>query len=239
MSDAVFVADDVPERFVEVDAARLLLVLEAFAHDASQAPPDLLATLPEVPARHFTPEYLLQKLDFLMRYPRHLAYELAELHRLGIPSAADQTRVIEDVRRALSNKEPEFRTQAYRKFWRGAYERLDLVESWWLSRRLVFVRSQRRGDASPQKHYLLTAAAGKLAVRLPQEVEHARWYADRAALLRAYFGGMSAGTIRSLQYELPGYREAQVGALIPDVSDEDLRTAFRRAFGRELEDADG
>ena len=234
MPAGTFVADDVGERFVEVDAARLLLVLDTFASPSTAAPPQLVATVRDAVVRHFTPEYLFQKLDFLMRYPRHLAYELAELHRLGVPSATNGEDVVADIRSILRDNEPELRTDAYRKFWRGAYERLDAVESWWLSRRLVFVRAELRGDAPPQKHYFLTPAVAVIAERLRHEVVHARWYSARAQLLHRYFGGLSAAAIKSLQYDLPGYREAQLGAPIPDIPDELVRTAFRRSFRCEL-----
>jgi hypothetical protein len=234
MTAGSYVRDDVSERFVEVDAARLLLIADAFATDIATAPPGLLATIRDPITRHFTPEYLLQKLDFLMRYPRHLAYELVELHRLGIAAAADVEQVMTDIRLVVRRDEPDLRTDLYRKFWRGAYERLDNVESWWLSRRLVFVRAERRGDAPPQKHYFLTAGAAEVVASLRASVPHARWYADRATLLHRYFSGLSAAAIKDLQYDLPGYREAQLGAPIPDVPDDVVCDAFRRTLGQEL-----
>jgi hypothetical protein len=215
--------------------------LDTFACPSTSAPPQFVANVRAKLAgesaqviRHFTPEYLLQKLDFLMRYPRHLAYELAELHRLQIFSATNGEDVAEDIRSILRDDEPELRTDLYRKFWHGAYERLDAVESWWLSRRLVFVRAEHRGDAPPQKHYFLTPAAADIAERLRNVIAHALWYAARAKLLHRYFGALSAAAIKSLQYDLPGYREAQLGAPIPDVPDELLHAAFRRSFRCEL-----
>ena len=59
--------------------ARLLLLLHTFAQEI---PPQLRQQrwFPSQPvAYHFTPEYHLQKLDFLLRYPAYLAYELIEL----------------------------------------------------------------------------------------------------------------------------------------------------------------
>ena len=69
MAGQHFVAGLIPERFVEVDAARLLPILARFAAPIH----DQVRRLPCFPghevARHFTLEYYLQKLDFLVRNP--------------------------------------------------------------------------------------------------------------------------------------------------------------------------
>lgn len=224
----------VRDRFVEVDAARLLFVVHRFSKDALASQQELTSKIREPVVRHFTPEYLLQKLDFLLRYPRHLAYELLELHRLGIVAASKVEELTSDIDGVLAGGEPDLRTDLYRKFWHGAYERLDHVESWWLSRRLVYVRGERRGQAPPQKHYFLTAAVEPVVDRLCSEVPHAIWYRDRVAVLHRYFGDLTAAKIKDLQYQLPGYREAQLGSAIPDVPNDVLRRMYRDTLGHDM-----
>jgi hypothetical protein len=119
-----FVSATIPERFIEVDAARLLLILDCFAVPMGEGVRQLPCLPRHEVARHFTPEYYLQKLDFLVRYPSYLAYELTELHRLGIESARDRSAVMSLISRVLREREPELLTLPFRKFWRGAYERL-------------------------------------------------------------------------------------------------------------------
>src|SRR2546430_1728 len=119
MSSPTYTAG-LPERFVEVDAARLLLILVRFSRE-----PDALARslhcYPERPVRtHFTPEYWLHKLDFLLRYPSYFAYEIVELHRLGVSAAQDRAEVRRVVTAILRDREPELRTEHFRRFWRGA-----------------------------------------------------------------------------------------------------------------------
>ena len=225
-----FVGRVVTERFVEVDAARLLLILARFATPIDDQVRDLPCFPGADVTRHFTPEYYLQKLDFLMRYPSYLAYELIELCGMNAPSASDRIEMARLIRQVLMDREPELLTQPFRKFWRGAYERLDDVEAWWHARRLVFRGLELRGASRPQKHYFLTLLADDEAGRLAAMVDHARWYADRADLIHRFFGGMSAAEFKALQYSHEPYRHAQLNEVIPDVRASDIHQNFIRVF---------
>jgi hypothetical protein len=234
MAGQRFVAGIIPERFVEVDAARLLLILARFAAPID----DQVRQLPCFPdhevARHFTPEYYLQKLDFLVRYPGYLAYEFTELHRLDIEAARDGDGLMRLIRMVLREREPELMTLPFRKFWRGAYERLDDVEAWWYARRLVYTVLEPKGGARPQKHYFLTDLAETEARRLVGAVEYARWYAQRVGLIYCFFGGLSAAQVKELQYGHDAYRQAQLNEAIPDLPPEDIAVNFARVFGESL-----
>src|SRR6266508_154646 len=172
MSNQRFLLDAVPQRFVEVDPARLLLILVRFAR-----PPD--ATVEALKCwpiheivSYFTPEYYLQKLDFLLRYPGYFVYELTELYRLGRVDVADRDEITSLIRSILLNNEPELLTTQFRKFWRGAYERLDDVEAWWYGRRLIYTGLEPRKGARPQKYYFVSAFAFSEADRLVTAVAH-------------------------------------------------------------------
>lgn len=223
-----------------MDAARLLLLVHRFALEPDAATRQLRCW-PERPvSRYFTPEYYLQKLDFLVRYPRYLAYELTELHANGVAAALDAEAVKADIRELLADEEPELRTTPFRRFWRGAYESIDRVEAWWFARGLIYTAFERRGGlaptiARPQKYFFLTPLGETTAVRLVSEVDHAQWYDARIRLIHRYFGGMSAAQVKSLQYSHRPYREAQLNELIPDLSADDIATNFQRVFGETLE----
>jgi hypothetical protein len=229
-----FVAGLIPERFVEVDAARLLLILARFAGPIGNE----VRRLPAFPGhdvvRHFTPEYYVQKLDFLVRYPGYLAYELTELHRLNVEAARERDEVMRLVRTVLREREPERMTLPFRKFWRGAYERLDDVEAWWYARRLVYTALESKGGARPQKHYFLTELALTEAQRLVSAVEHAGWYALRVDLIHCFFGGMSAARVKDLQYGHEAYRQAQLNEVIPDLTSDEIAANLARVFGEAL-----
>jgi hypothetical protein len=217
MTAAHFVSGTLPERFVEVDAARLLLILVRFG-----APPgDESRALDCFPsgmcALHFATGYRLQKLDFLLRYPAYLAYELAELHRLAVPATADRVAVAQAVRNILASNGPEESTIPFRKFWHGAYERLDDAEALWMSKDLVWVDFERHGQGRRWKHYFVRPLGVDFAARLVAEVPAARWYDERLALIQRFMGGLSAADLRTLQYQHEPYRQAQLGEYIPDL----------------------
>lgn len=229
-----YVAGSIPERFVEVDAARLLLILARFATPVD----DQVRTLPCMPRHHlvlhFTPEYYLQKLDFLVRYPGYLAYELAELHQLPIHAARDRSEMMDLIRAVLLDREPERMTLPFRRFWRGAYERLDDVEAWWYSRQLVYTGIEPKGGGRPQKHYFLSPLAETETQRLVAEVTHAIWYSRRVELIHRFFGSLSAANVKNLQYSHEAYRQAQLNEIIPDLTLEEIAQNFARVFGKPL-----
>lgn len=238
MSNQRFILDSVPERFVEVDAARLLLILVRFAREPDPA----LLALQCLPGHeivsYFTPEYYLQKLDFLLRYPGYFVYELIELYRLGRVGAVERNEITALIRSILLNNEPELLTTPFRKFWRGAYERLDDVEAWWYGRRLIYTGLEPRKGARPQKYYFVSALAVSEADRLVNAVAHGRWYADRIGMIYRFFGSLTPSEVMALQYSHPGYRQAQIDGLIPDLSFPEIVAHFTTVFGEPLEFAD-
>lgn len=234
MSTQRFLLDSIPERFVEVDAARLLLILVRFAHVPDAAIEGLRCFLVHEIVSYFTPKYYLQKLDFLLRYPGYFAYELTELYRLGRIEHADRNDTTALVRSILSNNEPELLTTPFRKFWRGAYERLDEVEAWWYGRQLIYTGLESRKNARPQKYYFLTHLAISEAERLVSEVPHGRWYADRISLIYRFFGSLTPVEMMGLQYCHAGYRQAQIDGLIPDLSFPEIAAQFATVFGEPL-----
>jgi len=230
-----FVHGTRPQGWVEVDAARLLLILARFAR-LPDATTRRLPCLPFDPfMRHFASEYYLQKLDFLLRYPAYFVYELTELHHAGDDAAANAEEVKATVRRILADEEPELQTIPFRKFWRGAHERLDNVEAWWLARRLVYTKFEPRGRAAPLKHYFLTEQGVAVADRLRTNLDHAAWYAERIGEIHRYMGHLSAADIKARQYRHDRYRSAQINELIPDLTVAEIRQSFEDVFGEPLE----
>jgi hypothetical protein len=223
-----------PEGFVEVDAARLLLILDRFARPASEKtfPSDCAPSEPFV--AHFASEYYLQKLDFLLRYPAYFIHELTELYQADDPAASNRDLIIATTIKIESDNEPELQTIPFRKFWRGAYERLDDVEAWWWSRELVFTKFSRRGMAAPWKHYFLTKLGKDVAARLVANVPHAIWYARRVAQIHRFMGHLNATDIKARQYRHARYRDANLNQFIPDLTAKEIAENFEHVFGEKL-----
>jgi len=224
-----------PEGFLEVDAARLLLIIARFARPAIEDTCPTACKVADAFVAHFASEYYLQKLDFLLRYPAYFMHELAELHQESDPAASDRAHTIALIRKIYRDREPELQTIPFRRFWRGAYERLDDVEAWWWARGLVIVKFQHRGNAAPWKHYLLTQTGVDVAARLVCNVTHARWYADRIEQIHQFMGHLSAAEIKARQYRHPKYREANLNEYIPDLTAEEIGDNFEQVFGEPLE----
>jgi hypothetical protein len=223
-----------PEAFVEVDAARLLLILDRFARASSEKTYPA-SCVPDLPfAAHFASEYYLQKLDFLLRYPAYFIHELTELHQADDPAASDRELIMSTIRQIDSDNEPELQTIPFRKFWRGAYERLDDVEGWWWARGLAFTGFELRGGGAPWKHYFLTQAGKDVAARLVRNVPHAGWYANRIGQIHRFMGHLTAVQIKARQYRHAKYREANLNQYIPDLTAEEIAGNFRQVFGESL-----
>ena len=78
MSSQIHISKSIPERFLEVDAARLLIILFRFSEEITEEISGLSCFPSRPVVRYFTPEYYLQKLDFLLRNPGYFIYELIE-----------------------------------------------------------------------------------------------------------------------------------------------------------------
>jgi hypothetical protein len=173
-------------------------------------------------------------LDFLLRYPRYFIYELTSLLESGRIPPDQRESVYKIVCDIVNSNEPELMTQLYRRFWRGAYERLDNVEAWWYARQLVYVGFEPRGQAHPWKYYFITQEGLNEARRLTEQIADARWYATRIELIHRYFGSLTAMDVKKLQYSHPAYSQAQIDEFIPDLPDEEIEASFTRVFGEPL-----
>jgi hypothetical protein len=142
-------AGDSGDRSVEVDGPPgCYFLLFHFAQPVRRgdARPPLLAGSPGQPALHarvLPPEAGL--LGPVPGLPRLRARGAARSWR---PAAADDRDVQAVVRELVSEREPEYRTVPFRRFWRGAYESVDRVEAWWYARELVYTGMERRGGVA-------------------------------------------------------------------------------------------
>ena len=105
MESQRFIAGTIPKRFVDVDAAGLLLILDRFAPSIDERARQTTCLPDHEVTRPFTPEYPLQKLDFLDRYPGYLAYELTGLHRLGIEAACNRGDIMRLIRTVCADED--------------------------------------------------------------------------------------------------------------------------------------
>lgn len=204
---------------------RILLILYFFSEDVS-VPGD-----PRL-QRVFHSEVKIQKIDFLIRYPNYLCYELLRMHEeSGEPSTEKVQAILTNIFR---QREPELKTDEMRRFFYGAYEELDNVISFLTSVDLVIFKSKRNvGLKTINKEYYLTRFALETIENGLKAVPAAAWYFERCSLIKTYFGDLSGSQFKNRQYAIDIYRETPLGNYIADI-EKQVREKYQQLFDQSL-----
>lgn len=204
---------------------RILLILYFFSDEYhNEAEPDFV--------RSFQSEVKIQKLDFLLRYPSYVCYELLRNYEeLGSPTGPEVRAIVRNI---FGNHEPELRTEEMQRFFYGAYEELDDIIAFLKSVRLIDLRSQRNALLKDtRKIYFVTRyGADKIEHALTQ-VQAAQWYIERCQLIKKYLGYMSGNALRLRQYDIEEYRNTPLRDYFADIEDK-VHHKFQHLFGEEL-----
>jgi hypothetical protein len=211
---------------LERDVVRILFIL----HYCGDRPFQSNMFDSEQYARCIESELSLQKVDFWVRYPDHLASALLRECRVGRPLAARCEEIKGVVRRIFADEEPDIRWTQMLRFRHGAYEPLDLVMSYLDSRRLAERRSALRGG--PTRYYL-TERGREAVEHMLEECSESRWYAERCQLISSFFGTLRGEEQRQIQYEEQTYGDTPWMQPIPRV-DAAVRALFEEMFGEPL-----
>jgi hypothetical protein len=176
----------------------------------------------------------LQKIDFWLRYPDHLAAALlrgCESEGVGKLNLLDQSdKIKETVRRIFHELEPVLRWIPMRKYLRGAYEPLDEVMVFLTSRWLAY---RRIAEKRHRTRYFLTRKGYTAVERMLSECEETHWYKERCKLINSFFGHLNSFEIRKLQYLEGEYANTPYSQMIDRV-DSEVRQRFKRLFGEVL-----
>jgi len=178
-------------------------------------------------------ETKLQKIDFWICYPDHLAAALlrgCEIEGLGNSKLINRKQeVCSAVRDILRNREPEIRWIPMRKYLRGAYEPLDEVMVFLVSRNLARRRVVENGR---RVHYELTSRGSEVVQTMIRECQETEWYAQRCRLIRDFFNHLNGFEIRKLQYLEAAYAMTPHEQMIATIETE-VRARFVKIFGME------
>lgn len=204
---------------------RVLLILYFFSDPYSSVEnPDLV--------RIFRSEVKIQKIDFLIRYPSYLCYELLRLHEeAGTPNLHDTQTIVSKI---FNNEEPQLKTDEMRRFFYGAYEDLDNIIAFLSAVNLVVFRHKKNvALKSIQKEYYLTEYALEKIETGLKVVEATKWYFERCQLIRQYFGDLAGSELKSRQYAIEEYRDTPLGNYIQDIEHQ-VRTKYQQLFSQTL-----
>ncbi|RPJ58493.1 MAG: hypothetical protein EHM12_07780, partial [Dehalococcoidia bacterium] len=191
---------------IERNAVRILFILY-FCNDR---PPDEPLHLFDDYTHFISSESKLQKVDFWIRYPDHLAAALLRgCENLSLINRADDIK--QTIRRIFQDREPTLRWIPMRKYLHGAYEPLDDAIGFLSSRLLAYLRVEERGH---RKRYFLTRKGSRAVEAMLQECPITQWYAERCQLINSFFGHLNGFEIRQLQYLEENYDLAQYSDMI-------------------------
>jgi hypothetical protein len=175
-------------------------------------------------------ETKLQKLDFWLRYPDHLAAALLQQCTSQNELSKRKDEIKEFVRQIFRNKEPILRGIPMRKYLHGAYEPLDDIIAFLSTRTLAFRRVLEKGHAT---HYFLTQKGSEAVLDLLRECEESHWYAERCQCINSFFGHLNGYEIRKQQYVEEEYRTAPYLKVITRIEPQ-VQQQFLDLFGEPL-----
>lgn len=175
----------------------------------------------------FKNEVRLQKINFLIRYPSYLAYELMEI----IKCHPDETETIKNIIIDIfKNDEPQLRTEEMERFLYGAWESLDKVIAFLKS--FNFIKHDSRVKSNLKKYdkkYFLTIFGASRIEQGLSQIESLKWYAQRCQLIKKYFGDMTGTELRIRQYSHPEYSATALSEKIIDI-EQKTKATFQEKF---------
>ena len=174
-------------------------------------------------------ETKLQKIDFWIRYPDHLAAALLDGVEAGtLTRRKDEIKYF--IRRVFHDQEPVLRWVPMHKYLHGAYEPLEKVMVYLTSRSLVYKRMEEAGH---RIRYYLPLKGRKVVEAMLKECPETDWYARRCQLINSYFDHLSGFEIRELQYLHEIYAATPYMTTIDKIEAE-VYDRFQAVFGEAL-----
>ncbi len=181
----------------------------------------------------FKSEVRLQKIDFLIRNPDYLAYELLEMLKENNDIEQDKIKII--VKKIYNSNEPELRREEMMRYFFGAYEDIDDIISFLCS--FGFLKFKNKvaidGRAYSKSYYLTDYGISKIQNGITLNLSCAKWYIDRCILIKDYFGDMSGTELKIRQYTHAEYSETLYGDYIKDINVK-VKLSYKKYFGEDL-----
>jgi hypothetical protein len=158
-------------------------------------------------------ETKIQKIDFLIRYPSYLCFELMNLADNN--SRIDKNEIKTIVKSIFDSNEPEIRRIDMQRFFFGAWESIDDIIAFLDSHGLIKFFSRRSSDDRiiAKEYFVTQLGADKIQNGL-EELPILDWYKQRCELISKYFGDMTGTELRVSQYSHPEYSNTVIGKYI-------------------------
>jgi len=206
------------------DRLRIFLILNYFSDDYNDPAHPLYKKL-------FKSEVKIQKIDFLIRNPDYLAYELLNIARMDPGKSAEIKPIVKDI---FASKEPVIRRLEMERFFFGAYEDIDDVISFLKSVGFIDFSSKKAADfRTIEKYYFVTdTGLSKIQATIPG-LSSINWYIERCELIRKYFGDLTGTQLKVAQYQIKAYRDTTYNTYIGSIQ-ESVKNEFLNFYGEPL-----
>lgn len=189
------------------DAIRLLFIL---VH-GSKPLPEAANSDPGI----FRGKTRLHAMDFWVRYPDYLAFEMINLFKSG-----GQERLLSEAERIFQSNEPDLRCVPMIRYKFGAFERIDDALSPLVSKGLIRISGKKRGQDILEVDYLISQRAFSLIKEIPRDFPALEWYERRAQLVVEISGNRKGRMLKERQYEHMAYAGTKLGGVIPTIAEE-------------------
>lgn len=198
------------------DRLRIFLILYTFSEPYSDSETPTLR-------RILKSEQRIQKIDFLLRNPDYLSYELLEIAKIALAQRYVIKNIIKEI---FDNEEPVLRRLEMEKFFYGAWEDIDNVIAFLKSFGFIDFTSKKSSGLKTtiEKRYFITEFAIEKFENAIDSLPALKWYVDRCNLIKQYFGDLSGDQLRISQYQIPEYRNTSykeyIGSILDNVKSE-------------------
>jgi hypothetical protein len=161
-------------------------------------------------------EIKIQAIDFFIRNPDYLANELLAIAE-NEPTQANDIKDI--VKQIYEEKEPEIRRVEMEKFFFGAWEDIDDIVAFLISRGLIKYESKLRIDGRvAEKHYYITKKAAQRLEAI-RNTSPAEWYFKRCEIIKRFLGNATGCELKAKQYQVSEYSSTPYKAKIKGIDD--------------------
>lgn len=206
------------------DKLRIFLILYYFSDNFSDS---------EFPSRKkiFKSEVKIQKIDFLLRNPDYLAYELLKIVENNV---VEKQKIKEEVQSIFNNNEPQIRRLEMERFFFGAYEDIDDIIAFLVAIEFIDFHSKKSTSmrAIEKEYYITEIAVNKMQNDF-EAYDSFQWYANRCALIKKYFGNLTGTELKISQYKISEYKNTSYNDYIGSIEDQVLNK-FRNIYGESL-----
>lgn len=197
------------------DRLRIFMILYLFSEDYVDEEHPLRKKL-------FKSEVRIQKIDFLIRNPDYLAYELLSRAR---NNSNIRIEIKDEIKEIVKEKEPVLRRLEMERFFFGAYEDIDDVIAFLKSIGFVEFSSKKSMDLKTiEKQYYITSLAIENFEKKIDSLSALKWYVNRCSLIKRYFGDLKGTDLKVSQYKIEEYRNTSykevIGSIYPLVVEE-------------------